>query len=163
MWKVPTSGRPRVPSASQPISGAIGSWTCTHVVAAVAQLLAHAPDREALSARFETAPLAGSPIVRPSETTFAGSSRACGARAAMQAGASGVVRVVGRQDPRVVAGGGELRRERLDVARDPAGIRPRVRRDQRDAHRANVVARAIARSQRATEPSRGKPGGGAAI
>ena len=91
---------------------------------------------------FETAPLAGSPTVRPSETKSAGGVQALRARAAMQAARERVVGVEGREDARLVPGGRQLARERLDVTRDASRVGPRVRRDQRDPHGRVYTARA---------------------
>ena len=70
---------------------------------------------------FETAPLAGMPTVRPSETKSSGDRRALRARAAVQASRERVVGVERREDARFVAGCGQLGGERLDVARDATG------------------------------------------
>ena len=83
---------------------------------------------------FETAPLAGMPTVRPSETNSSGTARLLRARAAVQAPRERVVGVERREDARLVAARGQLAGERLDVARDAPGIGPRVRRQQRDPH-----------------------------
>ena len=93
-----------------------------------------------VSAMLETAPLAGSPTVRPSETKCSGGAAAAGG-AAVQAQRQRVVGVERREDARFVAGGGQLAGERLDVARDATGIGPRVRREQRDPHGAHSIRR----------------------
>ena len=59
---------------------------------------------------LETAPLAGRPTVRPSETKPSGSGAALWARAAMQPARERVVGVERREDPRLVTGRGAARR-----------------------------------------------------
>ena len=83
---------------------------------------------------FETAPLAGMPIVRPSETKRSGWLARLRTRAAVQTPRERVVGVIRREDAHVVTLRAKLSRQRLDMARDPAGIGPRVRRDERDPH-----------------------------
>jgi chlorite dismutase len=60
--------------------------------------------------------------------------------AAMQAARERVVGVERRQDTRVMACRAELARERFDVAGDPSGIGPGVRREQRDPHASTLPA-----------------------
>ncbi len=55
-------------------------------------------------------------------------------RAAMRADAASVIRIERRDDARLVSRRAQVRRQRSDVARDPARIGPRVGRDQRDSH-----------------------------
>ena len=69
---------PAVQSASQPSTGTTGSWMWSHVVAALAQLAAHRETACGASAMFETAPFAGRPTVRPSETKPSGAGWRCG-------------------------------------------------------------------------------------
>jgi hypothetical protein len=49
-------------------------------------------------------------------------------------GRAGGVAVVRRQHAHVVACGQQFRGQRLDVARDAPGVRPRIRRDEGDTH-----------------------------
>jgi hypothetical protein len=59
---------------------------------------------------------------------------ALGAGAPVQPGGAPVVVVVRREHAYVVPGHEQLAGERLDVAGDPAGVRPRIGRDEGDPH-----------------------------
>jgi len=60
--------------------------------------------------------------------------QALGARAPVQTPRERVVGVERREDAGLVTQRAQLPRKRLDVACDPAGVRPRIRRKQRDSH-----------------------------
>ena len=72
------------------------------------------------------------PCARARQTPRAGPGAGGGRRGA--GGARARRRGQRREDAGVVAERGQLGRERLDVACDPAGVRPRIRRKQRDSH-----------------------------
>ena len=73
-------------------------------------------------AMFDFAPLNDQPSVGPSETRYL--RRAAG------------LPVEGRDHPRLMACGGQLGGQRLDVARHPTGVTPRIGGDERDPHHA---------------------------
>ena len=61
------------------------------------------------------------------------------ARAAVQHGGPADVAVEGREDADLVPRGGQLGGERLDMAGDPAGVRPRVRGYKCGPHKAQIL------------------------
>jgi hypothetical protein len=54
-----------------------------------------------------------------------------------------IVRIERRQDASIVAKLTQLCCKRLDVTRDTAWVRPRVRRDEGDPHAQTLAARAV--------------------
>ncbi len=69
VWKVPTSGERENAVASQEIVGTTGSWMCTTSKSPAASSERSRATADGVPARFDTAPLSGYPIVRPSGTT----------------------------------------------------------------------------------------------
>ena len=145
--RCPTSGSsPSEQSASQPSSGTTGSWMCTHVVAALAQLATHREHRLRRSATgSRRRRWRGCRRCARARRTPRCDRALLGARAAVQARARAHRR--GRTARGRAARGrrAQLCRERLDVARDPTGIRPRIRRQQRDPHGYLLYRREAAR------------------
>ena len=78
VWKVPTSGASIAHIASQHGAGAIGSWRCTTSGANACSSRRIVVTPYGVSEMFDTAPLAGIPIVRPSLTRWSGAGRGCG-------------------------------------------------------------------------------------
>ena len=84
--------------------------------------------------RFETAPLAGSPTVRPERDELLADAALLRACAAVKTPRELVVGVERGEHAYLVTAARELRGERLDVARDSPRVGPRVRREERDPH-----------------------------
>ncbi len=104
------------------------------VIAPVAQLAAHARDGARPVGEVGDGAVGG-PAERASQPDeIGGRLDGLRAHAVVKAPREGVVGVPGREHAGLVAGRGELGGERLDVASDAAGVGPRVRRDECDAH-----------------------------
>ncbi len=67
--------------------------------------------------------------------------KALGTRAPVQSPRERVVGIERREDTGVVAKRGQLGGERLDMARYTTGVRPRIRRQQRDPHSYHCIRR----------------------
>ena len=137
VWKVPTSAASPNASASQLAGGRHRLVDVDDVEVAGLELAAQASARRCgVSARFETAPLAGMPGRAAERDDVLGQRALLRAGTAMQPLAAAVRGVEGRQDADMMPLGEQLLGQSLDVPRHAPRVRPRIGGDQGDAHRA---------------------------
>ena len=105
-----------------------------HVVAAVAQLVAHPEEPLREHAQVGDGAVGGDADGAPERDEALVDLDLLGRRAAVQAAGELVVGVVRRQHPHVVVGRAQLACQCVDVAGDATRIGPGVRRQQRDPH-----------------------------
>ncbi len=111
-----------------------------YVIAAVAQLAAHCqhPGRDGHEVRDGA--IGGKAGGTSERDEPLGRVKALGTRAPVQSPRERVIGIERREDTGVVAKRGQLSGERLDMARYTTGVRPRIRRQQRDPHSSTVSA-----------------------
>src|SRR5438270_1833423 len=78
VWKVPTTGPRAFSAATQLTTGAFGSWTWTTSKPPSRRAWPSTDTPYGVNERFETAPFAGMPTVRPSGTSHEGTARGSG-------------------------------------------------------------------------------------